>query len=52
MMVTRIPQYFHKACFLLIWMTFTCDLKIDLIMFEPSYVKLIFFINLIHRQAI
>ena len=26
-----------KICFHAIWMTFICDLKIDLIMFEPHH---------------
>ena len=30
----------YKLCFQAILMTFTCDLKIDLIMFEPYHVKI------------
>ena len=31
--------------------TFTCDLQIDLIMFEPPYVNFLF-MNLIHSPAV
>ena len=39
MIVTKTTQNVHKFCFQTVLMTFTCDLKIDLIMFEPYHVK-------------
>ena len=42
MIVIKTTQNVHKLCFQAILMTFTCDLKIDLIVFEPHHVKLFF----------
>ena len=50
MMITKTSQNVHKICFQVIWMTFTCDLKIDLIKFKSPYVKFIF-MNLMHSEA-
>ena len=41
----------HKICFGVIWMTFTCEVKTDLIMFETHYVRFLF-MNLLHSPAI
>ena len=38
----QIPSKCLKICFRALWMNFIHDLKIDLIMFEPHHVKLIF----------
>ena len=51
MVITEMPQNNPKICFWEIWVILVCDLKIDCIMFEPSYVVLIF-MNIIHSQAI
>ena len=43
--VTEIPHNTHKICFQAIWMTFICDLKIDIIL-QPHQVN--FLKNLMH----
>ena len=43
--VLRHVRHVHRICFQAILMTFICDLKIDLIMFIPHCVKLIFLIS-------
>ena len=50
-MIIKTPQNVHKICFCVIWKIFTCDLKIDLIMFEPHYAMFIF-MNLLHSPDI
>ena len=36
-------RHFRDICFKVILMTFTCDLRINMIMFEPHHFKLIFY---------
>ena len=42
-MIIKTPQNVHEILFWVIWMSFKCDLKIDLIISEPPYVKLILY---------
>ena len=42
MMIAGTPQNVHKICFWVMWMIL-CALNIDLIVFEPPNVKLIFY---------
>ena len=51
LMTIKTPQNVHKICFWVIWMTFTCAVKTDLIMFETHYVRFLF-MNLLHSPAI
>ena len=52
LMIIKTPQNVHKICFRGILVTFTCEVKFDLIKFEPHYVKFFFFSNLLHSQGV
>ena len=41
-MINKTPENVHKICFWVIWRIFKCGFKIDLIIFLPAYVKLLF----------
>ena len=41
-MVIKNPQNVHKICLQLVLMTFICDIKIGIIMYEPHCVQLLF----------
>ena len=42
LMIIKTPQNVHKICFRGVLVTFTCEVKFDLIKFEPHYVVLFF----------
>ena len=43
LMIIKTPQNVHKICFRGVLVTFTCEVKFDLIKFKPHYVKFFFF---------
>ena len=43
LMIIKTLQNVHKICFRGVLVTFTCEVKFDLIKFEPHYVKFFFF---------
>ena len=43
LMIIKTPQNVHKICFRGVLVMFTCEVKFDLIKFEPHYVKFFFF---------
>ena len=51
-MVTKDPQNVHRNCFWTILVTFIFDVKIDIIMCEPHYMNLFFFVNLLHSLCV
>ena len=42
LMIIKTPQNVHKICFRGVLVIFTCEVKFDLIKFEPHYVKFFF----------
>ena len=52
LMIIKTPQNVHKICFRGVLVTFTCEVKFDLIKFEPHYVKFFFFSNLLHSHGV
>ena len=52
LMIIKTPQNVHKICFWGVLVTFTSEVKFDLIKFEPHYVKFFFFPNLLHSQGV
>ena len=49
MMIIKIPQNVHKISVWVVWMSFTCEIKIDFIKSEPHYVEFLFR-NLLHSD--
>ena len=43
MMIIKTLQNVYKICFSVVWMTCTCEVKIDLIKWDPHYVKFLFY---------
>ena len=52
LMIIKTLQNVHKICFQGVLVMFTCEVKFDLIEFEPHYVKFFFFSNLLHSQGV
>ena len=57
LMIIKTPQNVHKICFRGVLVTFTCEVKFDLIKFEPHYVRtslcqVLFFSNLLHSHGV
>ena len=45
LMIIKTPQKVNKICFQGVLVTFTCEVKFDLIKFEPHYIKFFFFLT-------
>ena len=50
--VTNFPQNVHKICFLKIWITSICNLKIELVTYAPYDVNYFIFTKPLHSSPI